>query len=81
MFRTTFAQNYSQNAGNAISKTQKNFKSRGGNRMPPGQDPQRNARLQAKINFPISGKRGFFYFWLTPWLFKRLWAKKTQCFV
>jgi hypothetical protein len=30
-------------------------------------DPQRNARLQAKINFPISGKRGFFfYFWLTP---------------
>jgi hypothetical protein len=25
--------------------------------MPP--DPQRNARLQAKINFPISGKRGF----------------------
>jgi hypothetical protein len=26
--------------------------------MPP--DPQRNARLQAKINFPISGKRGFF---------------------
>jgi hypothetical protein len=23
-------------------------------------DPQRNARLQAKINFPISGKRGFF---------------------
>ena len=34
-------------------------KSRGGNRMPP--DPQRNARLQAKINFPISGKRGFFF--------------------
>jgi hypothetical protein len=26
--------------------------------MPP--DPQRNARLQAKINFPISGKCGFF---------------------
>jgi hypothetical protein len=26
--------------------------------MPP--DPQRNAQLQAKINFPISGKRGFF---------------------
>ena len=47
MFITTFAQNYSQNAGNAISKTQKFFKSRGGNRMPP--DPQRNARLQAKI--------------------------------
>jgi hypothetical protein len=23
-------------------------------------DPQRNAQLQAKINFPISGKRGFF---------------------
>jgi hypothetical protein len=33
--------------------------------MPP--DPQRNARLHAKINFPISGKHGFFfYFWLTP---------------
>jgi hypothetical protein len=59
MFITTFAQNYSQNAGNAISKTQKFLKSRGGNRMPP--DPQRNARLQAKINFPISGKRGFFF--------------------
>jgi hypothetical protein len=43
--------------GNAISKT-KNFKNREGNRMPP--DPQRNARFQAKINFPISGKRGFF---------------------
>jgi hypothetical protein len=26
--------------------------------MPP--DPQGNARLLAKINFPISGKRGFF---------------------
>jgi hypothetical protein len=26
--------------------------------MPP--DPQRKDRLQAKINFPISGKRGFF---------------------
>jgi hypothetical protein len=59
MFITTFAQNYSQNVGNAISKTQKFSKSRGGNRMP--QDPQRNARLQAKINFPISGKRGFFF--------------------
>ena len=34
MFITTFAQNYSQNAGNAISKTQIFFKSRGGNRMP-----------------------------------------------
>jgi hypothetical protein len=39
MFITTFAQSYSQNAGNAISKTQKIFKSRGGNRMPP--DPQK----------------------------------------
>jgi hypothetical protein len=29
MFITTFAQNYSQNAGNAISKTQ-NFKNREG---------------------------------------------------
>jgi hypothetical protein len=58
MFITTFAQNHSQNAGNAISKTQKFQKSRGGNRMPP--DPQRNAQLQAKINFPISGKRGLF---------------------
>jgi hypothetical protein len=38
----------------------KNFKNREGNRMPP--DPQRNARLQAKINFPISGKRGFFFY-------------------
>jgi hypothetical protein len=46
-------ENYSQNARNAISKTQKFYKSRGGNRMPP--DPQRNAQLQAKINFPISG--------------------------
>ena len=37
-----------------------NFKNgEGGNRMPP--DPQRNAQLQAKINFPISGKRGFFF--------------------
>jgi hypothetical protein len=60
MFITTFAQNYSQNAGNAISKTQ-NFKNREGTRMPPGRDPQRNARLQAIINFPISGKRGFFF--------------------
>jgi hypothetical protein len=50
MFITTFAQNYSQNAGNAISKTQ---------RMPP--DPQGNAQLLAKINFPISGKCGFFF--------------------
>jgi hypothetical protein len=38
----------------------KNFKNREGNRMPPGPDPQRNARLQAIINFPISGKRGIF---------------------
>jgi hypothetical protein len=30
MFITTFAQNYSQNAGNAISKTQKFKKSRAG---------------------------------------------------
>jgi hypothetical protein len=58
MFITTFAQNYSQNAGNAISKTQKFLESRGGNCMHP--DPQKNARLQAKINFPISGKHGFF---------------------
>jgi hypothetical protein len=37
MFITIFAQNYSQNVGNAISKskTQKFKKSRGGNRMPP----------------------------------------------
>jgi hypothetical protein len=59
MFITTFAKSYSQNAGNAISKTQKFLKSKWGNRMPP--DPQRNARPQAKINFPISGKRGFFF--------------------
>ena len=39
--------------------TQKFLKSRGGNRMSP--DPQRNARLQGKINFPISGKHGFFF--------------------
>ena len=37
----------------------KNFKNReGATACTP--DPQRNARLQAKINFPISGKRGFF---------------------
>jgi hypothetical protein len=36
----------------------KNFKNREGATACP--DPQRNARLQAKINFPISGKRGFF---------------------
>jgi hypothetical protein len=35
----------------------KSFKNRDG----ATQDPQRNARLQAKINFPISGKRGFFF--------------------
>jgi hypothetical protein len=34
MFITTFAQNYSQNAGNAISKTQKFLKSRGGTACP-----------------------------------------------
>jgi hypothetical protein len=49
MFITTFAQNYSQNAGNAISKTQKFKKSREGNRMPP--DTQRNARLQVNSDF------------------------------
>jgi hypothetical protein len=59
MFITTFAQNYSQNAGNAISKTQTFLKSRGGNCMPP--DPQRNARFQTKINFPISGKHRFLF--------------------
>jgi hypothetical protein len=29
--------------------------------QPHAPDPQRNARLQAKINFPTSGKRGFFF--------------------